>query len=255
MELNEAKKLINDVGYKYCSLWKDGECLESWNNQYMLISDKLIQIEKRLKVQPPGNYVLKCRNSSRSKIDSFEVNNGTTTGSTTLSETKTMEVNPKLLENQKILELSIENANLSKEVEYLTIEIEELENKLAEFQAQAVLSEEEAKPTLMENAQSFLTTLMEYGTPLLNQHWELKKQQMEIDRMKYGMRNAPKPNAPDPEKVKIRIIGEFVEGFKDNEEIYNALHDISANSDSVDKFLQLLNDYNPGLYEQLSIQL
>ena len=255
MEFNEAKKLINDVGYKHCSLWKDGECLESWNNQYMSPDDKLKQIEKRLKVQPPGNYVLKCRNSSRSKIDSFEVNNGTNAGETTLSETKQMEVNPKLLENQKILELSIENANLKKEVEYLTIECEELENKIAEYQEKAVLSEEEAKPTLMENAQNFLTTLMEYGTPLLNQHWELKKQQMEIERMKYGMRSAPQPNAPDPEKVKIRIIGEFVEGFKDNEEIYNALHDISAKSDSVDKFLQLLNDYNPGLYEQLSIQI
>jgi uncharacterized protein YllA (UPF0747 family) len=69
------------------------------------------------------------------------------------------------------------------------------------------------------------------------------------------MRNAPKPNAPDPEKVKIRIIGEFVESLKDNEEIYNALHDISAKSNSVDQFLQLLNEYNPNLYEQLSIQL
>jgi len=255
MEFNEAKKLINDVGFKYCSLWKDGECLESWNNQYMLISDKLIQIEKLLKVQPPGTYILKCRNSSRSKINSFEVENGTTIGKTTLSETKTMEVNPRLLENQKILELSIENANLSKEVEYLTIEIEELENKLAEYQAQQVLSEENAKPTLMENAQNFLTTLMEYGTPLLNQHWELKKQQMEIDRMKYGMKSTPKQNAPDPEKVKIRIIGEFVEGFQNSEEIYNALHDISAKSDSVDKFLQLLKEYNTDLYEQLSIQL
>jgi len=255
MEFNEAKKLIEEVGFKSCSLWKDGECLESWNNQYMTAEDKLIQIEKRLKVQPPGEYILKCRNSSRSKIDSFPVDNGTTKGQTTLSETKTMDVNPKLLENQRILELSIENANLKKEVEYLTLECEELENKIAEFQAQAVLSEEEAKPTLMENAKNFLETLMEYGAPLLNQHWELKKQQMEIERMKYGIKPETKQNAPDPEKVKIRIIGEFVEGFKDNEEIYNALHDISAKSDSVDKFLQLLNEYNSGLYEQLSIQL
>jgi hypothetical protein len=60
------------------------------------------------------------------------------------------------------------------------------------------------------------------------------------------------PQAVKDQNVQIRIIGEFVESFKDQPETYEALHTISAQSDSVEKYLELLNQYSPELYEQLS---
>jgi len=256
MEINEIKDLINEVGYNYCSLWKDGECIESWNNQYMSITDKLNQIEKRLKSQPSGTYIVKCRNSSRSKIDPLELN---WNSDITIIEQPMVDISPKLLENQKILELSIANANLTKDNERLKEQIADLEDAIATLESELATNEsllsEQATPSLMENAKSFVETLMEYGVPLLNQHWELQKQKMELERMKYGIKTQSQTQAPDPEKVKIRIIGEWVESKKNQPEIYNALHDISAQSSSVDQFLQLVSEFNQDLYAELSEQI
>jgi hypothetical protein len=256
MEIKEIRELITDIGYKYCSLWKNGDPVEAWNNQYMTIDEKLDQIEKRLKALASGTYQVRCRNSSRSKIDSFDLNWGNS--ETNLSETMP-EVSSKYLENTEILKLSIENANLRKDCERYQDQIADLEDTIAELQSQikenASLLQEKETPTLMENAKSFVETLMEYGVPLLNQHWELQKQKMEIEKAKLGMRTAPRTQAPDPEKIKIRIIGEWVESKKDDQEVYNALHDISAKSSSVDQFLQLVAEYNMDLYAELSEQI
>ena len=98
---------------------------------------------------------------------------------------------------------------------------------------------------------------MEFGAPLLDQHFALKKQQLEIERMKLtNRRPAPvTPQAVKDSNVQIRIIGEWVETFKEQPEIYEALHKISAQSDSVQKYLELLNEFSPELYEQLSVQI
>ena len=98
---------------------------------------------------------------------------------------------------------------------------------------------------------------MEFGAPLLDQHFALKKQQLEIERMKLAKRR-PAPGSAQEKKdsnVHIRIIGEWVETFKDQPEIYEAFHNISAQSDSVQKYLELLNEFSPELYEQLSIKI
>lgn len=257
MEFNEIKEIVMDIGYNYCSLWKDGEAVESWNNQYMTTADKLDQIEKRLRSQPTGTYLVKCRNAMKGKIDSFELN--WQNAQTTLKEAPMPDITPKLLENQKILELSISNANLQKDNERLKEQIEDLEDTIAELESQLSsnqeLLQENQQPTLMESAKGFVETLMEYGVPLLNQHWELQKQKMEIERMKYGMPTQPSPQAPDPEKLKIRIIGKWVESKRDDQEVYNALHDISSKSKSVDQFMELLAQYNTDLYAELYEQI
>jgi hypothetical protein len=109
-------------------------------------------------------------------------------------------------------------------------------------------------PSLMESAKDFLGSLMEFGAPLLDQHFALKKQQLEIERMNLGAKR-PAPGTPAAVKdnnVKIRIIGEFVETFQDQPEIYEALHEISAKSETVEQFMQYLAQFNTDLYEQLS---
>jgi hypothetical protein len=106
----------------------------------------------------------------------------------------------------------------------------------------------------MENAKSFLESLMEFGTPLLDQHFALKQQQIEIERMKY-QRPRPQAQAPKDQNVQIRKIGEFVECYKDQPEIYEALHEISAKSQTVNEFMEYLAQFNNDLYVELSKQI
>jgi len=260
MDINEIKQLINDVGYKYCSLWQSGNQIEAYNGFKTPIESKIDSIERRLKAYPSGLYQIKCKSQARSKEDHFDLD--WINEKSTLSEQPTPvteNMNSKLLENTTILNLSIDNANLKKDVERLNDQIADLESIIADLESQVASSEsllqENATPTLMENAKSFVETLMEYGVPLLNQHWELKKQQMEIERMKYGMRAPVRQSAPDPEKVKIRIIGEWVESKQGDPDIYEKLHEISAQSNSVEDFMQGVQQFNPELYDELSKQI
>ena len=258
MELKEALKKIETSGYKRAALFRNNEKICAWNT-YGKILPKLDEIETRVVNNGPGVYVIQAANAAKDVPDQFVIEYG---DQTLISEKRIIpDVNPKLLENQKILELSILNAELRKDNEALDRlvtdlenDIEELNAKIQELSEAQTLSEQEQKPGLMENAQSFLNSLMEFGTPLLDQHFALKQQQLEIERMKY---QRPKATAQAPENtnVQIRKIGEFVEGFKDQTEVYEALHEISAKSKNVGEFMEYLAQFNMDLYEQLSEQI
>jgi len=258
MELKEALSKIETSGYKRAALFRNNEKICAWNT-YGKILPKLDEIETRVVNNGPGVYVIQAANAAKDVPDQFVIEYG---DQTLISEKKMIpDVNPKLLENQKILELSILNAELRKDNEALDRlvadlenEIEELNSKIEELSEAQTLSEENAKPGLMENAKSFLESLMEFGTPLLDQHFALKQQQIEIERMKY-QRPKPQAQAPQDPNVQIRKIGEFVETYKDQPEIYEALHAISAKSESVTEFMEYLSQFNMDLYEQLSKQI
>jgi hypothetical protein len=258
MELKEALKKIESSGYKRAALFRNNEKICAWNT-FGKILPKLDEIETRVINNGPGVYVIQAANAAKDVPDQFVIEYG---DQTLISEKKVMpDINPKLLENQKILELSILNAELRKDNEALNRLINDLENdidelntKIQELTEAQTLSEENAKPGLMENAKSFLESLMEFGTPLLDQHFALKQQQIEIERMKY-QRPKPQGQAPVNENIQIRKIGEFVEGYKDQPEIYEALHEISANSKTVSEFMEYLSQFNAELYEQLSKQI
>jgi hypothetical protein len=258
MELKEALKKIETSGYKRAALFRNNEKICAWNT-YGKILPKLDEIETRVINNGPGVYVIQAANAAKDIPDQFVIEYG---DQTLISEKKMIpEVNPKLLENQKILELSILNAELRKDnealdrlVTELENDIEELNSKIQELTEAQTLSEENAKPGLMENAKSFLESLMEFGTPLLDQHFALKQQQIEIERMKY-QRPKQQAQAPQDPNVQIRKIGEWVEGYKDQPEIYEALHAISAKSESVTEFMEYLSQFNMDLYEQLSKQI
>ena len=252
MKLNETIEQITDNGYKFVSLYRNGEQITKFN-QAGKFDGKLDEISKRIE-KFPGSYVIMAKFNNADKPDQFVIHSE----NTGLSENPiNLDTNPKLLESQKVLALSIENEKLkmqnlalTKDVVELETTVVELETQIAEMEASAI---ETATPTLMENAQSFLSTLMEYGAPLLDQHFALKKQQLEIERMKFG---GPKPQTKaDPEKVAIRIIGQWVETKSENPDVYEALHNISANSQNVQDFLTQLQDYNSDLYEEISNKL
>jgi hypothetical protein len=258
MELKEALKKIENSGYKRAALFRNNEKICAWNT-YGKILPKLDEIETRVINNGPGVYVIQAANAAKDVPDQFVIEYG---DQTLISEKKMMpDVSPKLLENQKILELSILNAELRKDNEALNRLINDLENDIDELNAKIqelseaqTLSEQAAQPGLMENAKSFLESLMEFGTPLLDQHFALKQQQLEIERMKY-QRPKPQAQAPKDQNVQIRKIGEFVEGYKDQPEIYEALHEISAKSKNVGEFMEYLAQFNSDLYEQLSEQI
>jgi len=258
MELKEALTKIETSGYKRAALFRNNEKICAWNT-YGKILAKLDEIETRVKNNGPGVYVIQAANAAKDIPDQFVIEYG---DQTLINEKTVMpEISPKLLENQKILELSILNAELRKDNEALERLINDLENdidelntKIQELSEAQTLSEENAKPGLMENAKSFLESLMEFGTPLLDQHFALKQQQIEIERMKY-QRPKPQAQAPKDENVQIRKIGEFVESFKDQPEIYEALHEISAKSQSVNEFMEYLEQFNSDLYGQLSVKI
>lgn len=261
MNFTEQKQRIIDDNYKYVSLYRGNDQLCAWNQTPKTRDTRLEDIEKRLANEAPGMYIIKARNSTSEKNPvTFVVN----TGSEKLSEAKTQIIykesaSDKLLENQQILNLTVQVKQLEMENQYLKDQISDLESEIAELETAAAtnLAEATPQPSLLDSAKEFLGGLMEFGAPLLDQHFALKKQQLEIERMKLSNRR-PAPGSAQAQKdsnVQIRIIGEWVETFKDQPEIYEALHQISAQSDSVEKYLELLNQFSPELYEQLSIKI
>jgi len=220
----------------------------------------LDEIESRLPRIGGGNLVIVARNSNNDRgPEQYTI----TTGSEKLGEPKPQmgnqeKTSDKLLENQQILNLTVQVKQLEMENDYLRKEIAELESEIAELESKTatVLAEATTAPSMLESAKEFLGGLMEFGAPLLDQHFALKKAQLEIEREKLARRpgGAPKPAQKD-QNVQIRIIGEWVETFADQPEIYEALHNISAKSKSVTDYMELLNQFSPDLYEQLSIKI
>jgi hypothetical protein len=260
MELKEALSKIENSNYKRVALFRNNEKLSGFNVFGKgKVLEKLQEIETRIKNNGPGVYVIHANNAVKDVPDQFTVEYG---DQTLISEKQIIpDINPKLLENQKILELSILNAELRKDNEALDRlitelenDIEELNSKIQELSEAQTLSEENAKPGLMENAKSFLESLMEFGTPLLDQHFALKQQQIEIERMKY-QRPKQQAQAPQDPNVQIRKIGEWVESYKEQPEIYEALHEISAKSETVAAFMNYLSQFNADLYAELSEQI
>jgi len=258
---NEQKQKIVESGFKYISLYRGNEQLCAWNQSPRLRDARFDDIENRLNNDAPGMYIIKARNSTSEKNPiTFVVN----TGSEKMSDMQPQIIykdsaSDKLLENTKILDLTVELKQLEMENRFLKKQIAELESDIAELESAAAttLAEATPAPSLMESAKDFLGSLMEFGAPLLDQHFSLKKQQLEIEALKLqGRRSAPaaKPVAKDP-NVQIRIIGEWVETFADQTEIYEALHEMSAKSQTVDEFMNYLNQFNPAMYAELSKQI
>lgn len=257
-DFQTQKNKVLETGYRYISLYSGSKRICAWNNAGR-INEKLDEIEKRFLNLPPGLYSLFGRNSTAEKPgDEFLIDTRTESTQTAQPMSYKEPASDKLLENQRILDLTVKVKELEMQNEFLRSQIGDLENEIEELENKAAeapeLGEQMPVPSLMESAKDFLGSLMEFGAPLLDQHFALKKQQLEIERMKLGAKR-PAPGTPAAAKdqnVKIRIIGEFVETFQDQPEIYEALHEISAKSENVEQFMQYLAQFNSDLYEQLS---
>ena len=257
---NEQKEQIKKSGYKYVSLYRGNEQLCAWNQTPRTRDARFDDIENRLNNDAPGMYIIKARNSTSEKNPvTFVIN----TGSEKLAEMQPQIIykdsaSDKLLENTKILDLTVELKQLEMENRFLKKQIADLEAEILELESTTAttLAEATPAPSLMESAKDFLGSLMEFGAPLLDQHFSLKKQQLEIEALKLQRRQTPgQTQAPKDPNVQIRKIGEFVETYAEQPEIYEALHEISAKSQTVEEFMNYLNQFNPAIYAELSKQI
>ena len=268
MEIQEIENLLWKCNYRYCSLYKNDKKIESYNVSGNALN-KLEQIKKRLISQPPGEYIIKCKNGVKGAEDEFLLNWNNSEKITTMSE----EINPKFLENKAYMELAIKNAELLKyqeisslknEILNLELEIEELNEKLSEKQI-TPLSEEKT-PTLMENAKEFLSTLMEFGAPLLDQHFEIKKQELQLQALKLGKNlkrevrqdNTEQQRKKQREQELIKITENWINSKNtnddENNEEYLDLQNLYNSSKNLKEFLDSLTSGNIEQYEELCEQ-
>jgi hypothetical protein len=149
----------------------------------------------------------------------------------------------------QITTLELTNKDLERQIDELNEYIADLEGKLSEVQ----LSELPKEPTTMETAKSFIEQLVSFGAPLLDKHFQLKQEQLEIERMKFSApRSTNAYQAPEVKKEKNieTKVKEWIASKSDNEEVYNNLTAIYYNSGNLQKFAELLNDYNTELYNE-----
>ena len=212
----------------------------------------------------PGVYIVRFKKSYGSGAVDYYINVGNVE-----TEIKTLSEVPQVVNSQpinmqsylsemlnnplnkltaQITTLELTNKDLERQIDELNEYIADLEGKLSEVQ----LSEMPKEPTTMESAKSFLEQLVSFGAPLLDKHFEIKQQQLEIERAKYGAKPKDAYQAPEVKKERKieQKVQEWIASKSDNEEVYNNLTAIYYNSSDLQKFAELLNDYNTDLYNE-----
>jgi hypothetical protein len=257
-----ASKLYNHVGlYRADGMREIG--LKTDAKKFAATWD-LIKETINNKSTIPGVYIVRFKKSYGSAPVDYYIN----VGNVEVEKTNLSEV-PQVVNNQpvnmqsylsemlnnplnkltaQITTLELTNKDLERQIDELNEYIADLEGKLSEVQ----LSELPKEPTTMETAKSFIEQLVSFGAPLLDKHFQLKQEQLEIERMKFGARTPSAYQAPEVKKEKNieTKVKEWIATKSDNEEVYNNLTAIYYNSSDIGKFAELLNNYNTDLYNE-----
>ena len=166
--------------------------------------------------------------------------------------------------NHPAVKMQQEINRLMLEIERKDEIIENLENEvdeLVKLKNETNLSEQEPEKSNFENAQNFLSQIMEFGAPLLDQHFQIKKDAMEIERLKYAnvlnqRRPQPARPQPTPEPVQnysnqIKIIEDWIDSKKETEN-FDKLLAMYHNSSTLDQFKELLKQNDEDLLMELN---
>lgn len=236
--------------------------------------ERLEEIKTRLSspALKDGVYYVKCKDTNRKNALSDDyliykgekLSEGAIIAPPTVITHEVLTYDSALKFQVRIKELELENQNLKSQISDLQAEIEELETELKSNELLSEEIAEEAKPTMLESAKEFLSELVTIGAPLLDKHFDLKQQALNLEAQKllrgYGSQPKPQPNkqaqaqaeAEQRKKnAQFAKVESWISSKSDDEEIYNALIALYNNSDSIPKFLELLNNYNTDLYEEL----
>jgi hypothetical protein len=268
----ELKKVLSGDIYRHVGLYTaDGQKIKPFNTKIAAYPDQVKDILNFLQsdIVEPGIYIVKVKKAYSGAAVDYAINKG----NVELKETETipMQTNslnipfdfsaamqhPAVKLQADITRLELENEDLNRQIEELNEYIGELEEKLKNVQ----LSELPPEPSAFETAKSFLSELVSFGAPLLDKHFELKQQQLEIERMR-AQQNRPavqQPSYQAPEvKKELELqnrVKAWIESKNEDQELYNNLTAIYYNSGDITKFAQLLNEFNNELYEECKRQV
>jgi hypothetical protein len=264
--LNELEKIYRSKLYNHVGLYRaDGtrEIGIKTNAKLFDVTYNSIKDTINNKSTLPGVYIVRFKKSYGSGPVDYYIN----VGNVDVEKNNLSEV-PQIVNNQpinmqsylsemlnnplnkltaQITTLELTNKDLERQIDELNEYIADLEGKLSEVQ----LSELPKEPTTMDTAKSFIEQLIGFGAPLLDKHFELKQQQLEIERAKYAG-SKPTYQAPEVQK-EISLenkVKQWIASKSDNEEVYNNLTAIYYNSSNLQKFAELLNDYSNELYNE-----
>jgi hypothetical protein len=264
--LNELEKIYRSKLYNHVGLYRaDGTREIGLKTNAKLFDATWNSIKDTInnKSTLPGVYIVRFKKSYGSGPVDYYINVGNVdTEKNNLSEV------PQVVNNQpinmqsylsemlnnplnkltaQITTLELTNKDLERQIDELNEYIADLEKKLSEVQ----LSEMPKEPTTMDHAKSFIEQLIGFGAPLLDKHFELKQQQLEIERAKYpGSRTTNQTPEVQKEITLENKVKQWIASKSDNEEVYNNLTAIYYNSSNLQKFAELLNDYNNELYNE-----
>ena len=138
--------------------------------------------------------------------------------------------------------------SLLEENEQLNQELEELQKKLTET---TTLSEPAETP--LQTAKTMFSEIVQIGVPLLDKYFQIQEEKNQILKMQQnskipGSYSAPIP-APKKDSLQIRIES-WINSKSENPEVFENLQAIYYNSSDVQKFAELLKDYNENLYNE-----
>jgi hypothetical protein len=265
--LTELKNILNGNIYKHVGLYTaDGQKIKPFNSKIASYPDNVKDILNYLNsdIVEPGVYVLKVKKSYTGAAGEYGYNKGNVTlneitepvlkrSSLNIPDDFSAAINhPAVKLQSDITRLELENEDLQRQIEELNEYIGELEQKLTE----QTLSEAPKEPTTMEAAKSFLSELVSFGAPLLDKHFELKQQQLEIERARVNRgATAPTANAYQAPEVKKEKqienkIKNWINSKNEDPELFNNLMVLYYNSSDIQKFAELLNDFNTELYDE-----
>lgn len=257
--LTEVRKILNSKPYKYYSLTtSSNELILPFNKR----GEHLEKLEDIFKFcETKGSYCILAKDtiSKIAKPQIFCINNldANITGTEVKPRTVNLDNNfndvanhPAVKMQQEIYRLELTIERQEEQIQNLLEEIEELKFLQDEKQT---LSEEEEKPSMLSNAQNFLSQIMEFGAPLLDQHFQLQKEKTEIERLK--LQRNQRPTQPAPVKnnnaENIIKIENWIES-KSSEENYNELLDLYNNSETLYKFKEGLKNLSATYLQELN---
>jgi hypothetical protein len=260
--LDEIKDLLHGNLYKYCSLKnmndkilvtqnKRGEYLTNGQNIIDQLNSDLI---------PNGAYKVCLKTTTNQDPFEFMYTKGKVNLSEEMAPINPITLNippdfsqavehPAVKLQSEIARLKIENENLYNEVEELTKQLEELENELKE---KATLSEEAIANNKFETARTFFGEIVQVGVPLLDKYFQQKDQQIEIERARLNMSRPTPPvqTGPTPQQVVEKKVIAWINSKSEDQELFDNLQALYYNSANIQKFGELLKDFNTELYEE-----
>lgn len=266
--LREIKMLCEKFNYKYVSLLDQNNKEVVRQNLANKQDEKYKEIFDYLETPGISNTYIFCGKFNKYKdtegekytisLNDNEVKEIVKNTPIRLSEDFTQVANhPAVKMQQEINRLMLEIERKDEIIDNLENEVDEL----VKLKNETNLSEQEPVKSNFENAQNFLSQIMEFGAPLLDQHFQIKKDAMEIERLKYANvlnQRRPQPARPQqaPQPVEnysnqIKLIEDWIDSKKETEN-FDKLIAMYHNSSTLDQFKELLKQNDEDLLEELN---